>query len=181
MSSPLARGRAELSPRTLSATGSAPAHGAPLKLRLNVYLTRGRLDRRIVAGSSWAHDPALALRATQLIDARTQHSIARSLRHVIRHVDRFGARRVISSVVIEPAAVKAGRRSLVELAEQLERAAPVHPRGVVLARQLLVDALSPLFDPNSAQTVSGAAREVKDALDARHEIVMPRARIDTRL
>lgn len=136
----------------------------PLTLRLKVYATRARLDRALATGQAWAAPEELALRAGQLTDPHTQHRIARELRGVIEYVDRRGTRREISSVVIDPPAVMRGRQAIVELAEELERAAAVNPRGIVLARALLTDGRSPLFNRYSEQTVTDAACEIHEAL-----------------
>jgi hypothetical protein len=143
---------------------STPA-GAPLALRLRAFLTRGKLDRQIAAGRPCEATAALALRARQLTDARTQQQTARELRGVIDYVDRRSSRAVISTVVIDPPAVRTGRQAILELAKRLEGTAPVTPRGVVLARALLTDGLSPLFNPHCERTVAEAACEVQDALD----------------
>jgi hypothetical protein len=141
------------------------AGSAPYRLRLKVYLTRGRLDRQIGAGHRCEASPELALRAKHLTDPRRQRKIARNLRGVLRYADRREGRRGISSVVILPEAVRGGRRAICELAEQLERAAAVNPRGVVLAQSLLTDGTSPLFNPHSERTVAEAMKEVREALD----------------
>jgi hypothetical protein len=151
----------------------SPSARARLALRLKVYTTRGRLDRQIATGQPWDAAAELALRARQLSDPRTQQKIARNLRRVISYVDRRGSRRAISAVVIDPPAVARGRRAIVELAEQLERAAAVNPRGIVLAQALLTDGRSPLFNPYSEQSVTDAAREVHEALAERPTIGFP--------
>ena len=147
---------------------------APFGLRLKVFMIRGRLDRQITAGHRCEEVAVLELRARQLTDPRTQRALAHNLRRIIDYVDRRGSRRFISSVIIEPTAVRHGRRAILDLAEQLERAAPVSPRGVVLARALITDGLSPLFNPHSERTVTEAANEVQDALEAH-----PPLRFDT--
>ena len=81
------------------------------------------------------------------------------------YADRRGSQPIISSVVVEPRAVRGGRRAILELAERLEAAMPVSARGVALARALLTDGRSPLFNPHCERTVSEAAWEVKEALD----------------
>jgi hypothetical protein len=144
--------------------GRTAARSAPYRLRLKVYLTQGRLDRQIAAGYPCEAAPELALRAKNLTDPRTQQKIARNLRGVVRYVDRMRPHRGISSVVISPRAVRSGRRAICELAEQLERAAPVNPRGIVLAQSLLTDGTSPFFNPHSEQTVAEAVRETQEAL-----------------
>jgi hypothetical protein len=139
--------------------------GAPFGLRLKVYVNRGRLDRQLVAGHAHDAAPELTLRARHLTNPRTQRDIARNLRGIVRYADREQSRRAISCVVISPPAVRAGRRAICELAEQLERAAPVNPRGIVLARALLTDGNSPLFNPDPERTVAEAIREIQDALE----------------
>jgi hypothetical protein len=144
--------------------GGLTSMDAPLGLRVRVRVTHGRLDRQIAAGYPCETAPELALRARQLADPRTQREIARNLRGVIRYADREETRRAFSCVVIRPSAVRAGRPAISELAEQMERAGPVNPRGVVLAKALLTDGVSPLFNPYSTQTIAEAAREVQQAL-----------------
>jgi len=153
---------------------AAPSHrgdrststGAPRGLRLKVFVTRGRLDRQIAAGHRCEGSAELALRARQLSDSRTQQELAHNLRGIIDYVDRRGSRKVISSVIVERAAVRRGRSAILDLAEQLERVAPVNPRGIVLARVLITDGLSPLFNPHCERSVTEAAQEVQEALQA---------------
>ena len=138
---------------------------APLRQRVKVYIGRARFDRQIAAGHPFDADADLALRARQLVAPRSQHQLARNLRGILRYVERTPSRRTISAVVIEPRAVRMGRSAIIDLAEQLERAAAVNPRGIVLAKALLTDGLSPLFDPRSDRTVTEAVREVHRALE----------------
>ena len=145
--------------------GRPAARSAPYRLRLKVYLTHWRLDRQIAAGYPCEAAPDLALRGKHLTEPRTQQKIARNLRGVVRYVDRTQRHRGISSVVIDPPAVRSGRREICELAEQLERAGPVNPRGIVLAQSLLTDGVSPLFNPHSEQTVAEAIREAQEGLE----------------
>lgn len=147
--------------------------GAPLALRLKVYLTRARLDRQLVAGHAYDSAPELTLRAKHLTNPRTQRDIARNLRGIVRYVDRQKSRSGISCVVISPRAVKGGRTAICELAEQLERAAPVSPRGIVLAQEFLTDGNSPLFNPDSERSVAEATREIQSVLAENPTIVTP--------
>jgi hypothetical protein len=139
--------------------------GSPIALRLRVYLTRGRLDRRIAAGRPCESTAALALRARQLSHPRTLRQVADQLRGIVDYVDRHGSRRTVSAVVVERAAVRAGREAILGLAERLERAAPATPRGVALAQVLLTDGLSPLFNGHCERTVTQTIWEVQDALE----------------
>ena len=51
-----------------------------------------------------------------------------------------------------------------DLADQLELAARVSPRGMVLANEFVRDGFSPLYDSWAPRTVTEVAREVQDAL-----------------
>lgn len=144
--------------------------GAPLALRLRVRMARGRLDRLLAAGHAHDSAPELMLRARHLTNPRSQRDIARNLRGIVRYVDRQEARRGMSCVVISPRAVREGRTAICELAEQLERAAPVNPRGIVLAQALLTEGNSPLFNPDAERTVAEATREIQHALRERPTI-----------
>lgn len=144
-------------------------HGerAPLALRVRVYLTRGRLDRRIRAGCPCDATPGLVLRAAQLTGMRTRRQTAHRLRELVDYVDRCGSRPAISSVVVDPPIVSSARHAILGLAQRLEADAPVAPRGVVLARELLTDGLGPLFNRSSERTVVAAAWDTVDALEGR--------------
>lgn len=150
---------------TSAAGGELASGGAPVALRLKVFMARGRLDRQIVAGRPCESSAALALRARQLTDPRTRARIAQDLRGIVDYVHRNRSRAVISAVVIEPAAVRSGRRAILELARRLEGTATVSPIGVVRAAALLTDGRSPLFYPHCERTVAQAVSEVHDALE----------------
>jgi hypothetical protein len=156
------RGR-EAAPRPRSARTRSP--GPPVGLRLSVYLTRGRLDRRIAAGAACETSEQLALRAKQLTDPSNQRRIARDLRRVIDYAERHRSSATVSAVVIDAPSVRRGRRPIAELAEQLERAGPASPRGIVLAWALLTDGASPLFNRHAGRTVASAVRDIREALE----------------
>lgn len=137
---------------------------APLRLRLKVFLTRGKLDRQIAVGRKYEATDALALRVSQLTDEGTRRQVARELRGVVEYVDGRESGPIISAVVIEPAAVRAGREAILGLAERLEATAGVSARGMVLARALLTDGISPLYNLHSERTVAEAVFDVQDAL-----------------
>jgi hypothetical protein len=146
--------------------GSEPRSAeAPLGLRLKVMLTRARLDREIVSGHPSTSTDAIALRVRQLIAPNTRQRIARELRSVVEYVDRRGARPIITTVVIDPAAVRAGRSAILGLAQRLEGSAPVQPAGIVFAQRLLTDGAGPIFNRNSSRTVTDAIWEVVEVLE----------------
>jgi hypothetical protein len=131
---------------------------------MRVYVTRMLLDRRIAAGEIDDSDAALALRRRQLIDSSNRRKVARRLRGIVEYVDRRGSRPSFSAVVIEPTAVADGRLPILRLAARLEDPAPVSPRGVALAQELLTDGSGPFFDPRSPRSVAEAIVEVEDVI-----------------
>ncbi|HEX4483368.1 MAG TPA: hypothetical protein VH081_06230 [Solirubrobacteraceae bacterium] len=143
---------------------AASAAAAPRLLPLRVYLARGSLDRQIARGVSLAQTPALALRARQLGGAPERRSLASDLRRAVDYADRVESRTRLSAVMLEPARIRAGRGAILRLAERLEQAAAVSPQGVALARVLLTDAASPMFDRGSDRTVTDASCIADDAL-----------------
>lgn len=145
----------------------AAARRARLGLRIRVRLGRWRLDRQIAAGGLREGGAELELRSSQLTAPDAQRALARNLRRIIAFADTNPSRPSLSAVVIEPAAVRRGRAAMVELAEQLERAPRVDARGILLARALLTDVLSPVFDADAERSLTEAVREVQSALDAR--------------
>jgi len=130
---------------------------------MRLWLTRGRLDQRIVTGCPWDSRAATALRARQLSDPRTRQRLARSLRGIVAYAGRVEGRPLFSAVVIDRAAVRADREAILGLAEAED---PVNPRGIVLARRLLTDGIdSPLYNRRCGRTVAAAVWEISDALD----------------
>jgi hypothetical protein len=145
--------------------GRAVSPRAGFALSVRSWLTRGRLDQRIVTGHPWDSGPATALRARQLSDLRSRQRLARSLRGIVAHADRVEGRPLFSAVVIDRAAVRADREAILGLAERLEAENPVNPRGIVLARRLLTDGIdSPLYNRRCGRTVAAAVWEISDAL-----------------
>jgi hypothetical protein len=132
---------------------------------VQLWLKRGRLDQQIVAGCPCGTSAAIAWRARQLSDPRTRQRHARNLRRIVAYADRIERRPPFSAVVIVPAAVRADREAILGLAERLEAADPVNPRGIVLVARFLTDGIdSPLHNARCTRTVAEAVWEISDAL-----------------
>jgi hypothetical protein len=144
--------------------GLRSTRDASLALRLRVRLGRGGLDRQLADTPVCDMTRALALRSRQLTDRRTRDELARSLREIVDRVE--APPRLMSADVIDRAAVRAGREPLLGLAERLETSGPVNPRGVALAKMLLTDGLSPLYNRFCERSVTEAVWEIQDDLNA---------------
>lgn len=156
--------------------GAADSPGGLTPLRFRVFVSRRRLDRQIVAGRT-CDAPALKLRGRQLTSVRSQQAAAMSLRRVVGHVDRLGAGPDLSAAVIDRAAVRASREALLGLADRLDRAEEVSPRGMVLARELITDgATSPLYGTAGGRVLIKGLWEISDALGTQQPRPGPDAR-----
>jgi hypothetical protein len=148
-------------------SGAQRRRSAPLRLRLQVWLTRWSLDRRIAAGDPPERSAALELRAHQLLSLGTGLALARSLRRVVADADRSGRHAQSWRVVTRRAAVGADRELLLGLAERLETGASLNARAVALVEALLTDGVeSPLLNHDCELTLAQAVWNVADALAA---------------
>jgi hypothetical protein len=137
------------------------------RLRLTVRLTSGKLDRQIAAGRPYKSTAALALRSSQLVAPGMRWQLAQRLRKIVDYADYRATHVVVSSVVVEPVAVRRARHPILGLAERLEGDDPVSPVGIVRAKEMLTDGLSPLYNRHSGQSVTQAIWAVQDALETR--------------
>jgi hypothetical protein len=113
-------------------------------LRVEVFLRRWSLDHRLAMGERPELDPALALRAQQLMGDRTRRSLARLLRRNLRlahEPTRWGT----STPLDRQAVVDAGQL-MNGLAVRLTAPVPVGVRGVALISDMLGDGASPLYE-----------------------------------
>jgi|SRR5215207_1018784 len=128
--------------------------------RLRVALHRRRLDAALAGGADPAGDPALTLRAQQLLERKTRRGVANILLNLLDAADeppgawRCGDPRP----ALQRDAVLAARPDLEELAERLTQTDPVAPRAVALAAQLAWDPASPVYARTSATGVADFAR-----------------------
>jgi hypothetical protein len=117
---------------------------APVALRLEVFLCRWSLDHRLAMGERADLDPALALRANQLMRWETRRSLARSLRRALQLT--YEPLRWGSSAPLDRRAVADARPMLDSLARRLTAPLPVGVRGVALISDMLSDGASPLYE-----------------------------------
>ncbi len=126
---------------------------------------RREADELLLALPTATPPPKLAWRARELTAPRYRQVLARSLR---RLVDRAAEPAVLSSMPVNRRVVWPNRKALVALADRLAAVdRPVHPRGVVLVRELITDGLhSPLYDDD--------ADGLREALERTRRAIEPR-------
>lgn len=124
-------------------------------LRVYVFLHRWSLDHRLAMGERPEFDPALELRAHQLMGDRTRRSLARLLRRNVRVA--FEPRRWGSSTPLDRSAVADAAPLMDGIARRLTAPLPVGVRGIALISDMLGDGASPMYDPGwTSQPTAGA-------------------------
>lgn len=129
--------------------------------RLAARLMTWQLDGLLARGASPDSTPALSLRARRLIGRRERTALASSLRRVQREARRRH-HPWDSAVPICGVQVQECDELFDELSERLSEPAPVHARGVALARLLISDGSSPLYRRDGA----GLERALEAAISA---------------
>jgi CheY-like chemotaxis protein len=125
------------------------------------WRNRDGLDRLLIDGARPDGSAELALRARQLIRAGHRQTLAAEIESYVACVDAGTPSPQAADVSAEE--VRVARRALLELAEQLRRV-PCRPRGVAMARLLLRDPHSPLFEPSDDHALWRAARDACRAM-----------------
>jgi hypothetical protein len=110
-------------------------------------MCRWRVDEALAAGVDPAAGPLIACRADYLVSPAARRRLADALRNVVERAAL--PRPPTIAVPLACASVRANSGLLLALAARLDSDDPVEPRGAALARQLLTDGASPLYEPAS--------------------------------
>ena len=122
---------------------------------------RRRADAEIAA--TRLPPPRLAWRTAELVGDANRLELARSLTDVVHAADE---RLLPTASPLARPAVRACRPQLLALASRLcDTAHAVHPRGIVLTEELLVDGTGPLYGHGDTQRLLAAVRRAAAALD----------------
>ena len=142
-----------------------------LRTRLATFLHRAQLDRQLAEGRNPRTSPALALRATQLTEPPARRRLAAAFRSTLEEAMRSAEQRYSPSVPLNRGAVLACRPQLEDLAERLAALEHPRPRGVAIARWLLVDGTGPLYVRARAQRLANVIDTANRALGSGHSLV----------
>jgi hypothetical protein len=114
-------------------------------LALGCHLARERRLSTLATFPELAALPDLARKRKRLQSARTRRALAAGLR---RTAAAEQPPRRFDCCPVLPDRVAAVRTELLQLADQLEQTQQPDPACVALIRELLIDATSPLYNPN---------------------------------
>jgi hypothetical protein len=134
--------------------------------RLKAWLWAWALDRRLAAGTDPGTSKTLMVRAAKLASPRYRRSLAGALEAAARAADDEVAA-FTAAVPLARVEVREACLVFAALVERLRWELPVEPRGVAMARMLLVDAASPLYGNGEPGQLERAVRAATDALEPR--------------
>jgi hypothetical protein len=144
--------------------------------RLLARLRGASLDELLAAGRPPESSGLLAARARAIVTPRSRGLIAASYAHLL-----LAARRAASSPAAWPRSravpvcadrVLAAEPAVRELIGRLTATAPVPARGVALARVLLTDATSPVYQRRSPVSLAAALDEATAELDPARPLLL---------
>jgi hypothetical protein len=133
-------------------------------LRLKTWWQRDRLDERLAEGASRNDGPELSLRSRQLVSESERLDLARMFEAAVRDASAPLSRPTAARPVQWPQVVDSAD-DLLALAQRLRDGRPVEARGVAMARRLVIDPASPMYDRDAVVTLQYAIRSARLALD----------------
>jgi hypothetical protein len=145
----------------LSAGDVPPRTRSGALLRLRTWFGRPRLDAAIARGLHQPRDSRLALRESQLVEARQRRRLATRIEEVLATPTL--PRAPSSTAPIDRRAVEIASPVLTDLILLLRSRQAVEARGVALGWRLLTDPGSPLYEPEERGS-SGGRRLWRQAL-----------------
>src|SRR5437764_5170796 len=136
-----------------------------MRLRLDVWRRRSRLDSALAEGAQPDADPPLTLRARQLTRPSTLRAIAGTLRDLVdtaeEPAEAWGPR-----PPLQREAVLAARDELLTIAELLCRREDLSPQAVALAVSMVWDSASPVYSANTDSSIFDCAYDILEAAGA---------------
>jgi hypothetical protein len=122
------------------------------------------LDVKLAAGRTPESSPLLAARAQHIVAIRTRRELARHWEHLLRAARR-GYGTYHPALPICSDRIIAAEPAVRELVRCMTAPLPVTARGVAMATALLTDALSPVYNPRSRDTLAAALEATIAQLD----------------
>ena len=145
--------------------------GDPLEMRssrpadrLLARILGASLDRQLAAGRTPESSSLLAARAQRIVAIRSRQELARNWENVLRAARR-GTGTYHRALPVCGDRVIAAEPAARELMRSLTAALPVTARGVAMATALLTDALSPVYNSRSQDSLTAALEAAIAELD----------------
>jgi hypothetical protein len=142
-----------------------PRRASPVA-RVLARLRAHGLDQRLAAGADPASSTLLALRAAALVARDARDDLASDLERILVLAERPELRR-LGAVPIQRHQVLDAAGVLRRLIALLRGRQPVSPRGVAIARRLVVDGTTPVYARAPRGAVANAVRDAIAHVDPR--------------
>jgi hypothetical protein len=126
-------------------------HAATVNERVQARLRAHGGDRALAEGASPDDSVVLALHARRILSPRARAALASSLRRIV-YTTQDGSTGRTGAPFSRPQ-VRRATVELVELADRLDRAGPIAPQSVAMARVVLADGSGPLFRHDADQSL----------------------------
>jgi hypothetical protein len=122
------------------------------------------LDRQLAAGRVPESSRLLAARAQHIVALRSRQKMARNWENLLRRARRaHGAYN--PAIPVRSDRIVAAEPDVHELVRRMTAPLPVPARGVAMATALLTDALSPVYNPRSEDSLPAALEAAIAELD----------------
>lgn len=142
-----------------------------LRIRLEALVRRAALDAQLAEGRNPHTSPQLELRAAQLTERAARRRLSAAFRALVEEAEWPVRRRGLSpKVPLNRRAVLDCRSQLEALADRLVVAEHPRPRGVAIARLLLVDGTGPLYLRSRADQLIHVIDTAERALGSGHPL-----------
>jgi hypothetical protein len=148
------------------ALGGTRARRAPLGARVLLRLRAHGLDGRLAKGADPAASTLLSLRAHALVARAERDRIATDLERILALAERREPRR-LGAVPVQGYQVSAAAGPMRRLIALLRGPEDVAPRGVAMARRLVVDGTTPVYARGPRGAVTRAVRDAIAHADPR--------------
>lgn len=137
------------------------------------------LDASLAAGCPPESSRLLAARARDIVALRRRRSVAGSWEHVLRvarraqRAGRAGSRATAAAVPVCADRIVAAEPAIRDLMNRLAAPLPVQARGVAMARVLLTDATSPVYNRRARVDLGAAVATAAAQLDPALPLLPP--------
>lgn len=156
--------RASQPQRTIVTGDPLAVRRSRLTDRLLARLFGASLDRQLAAGCAPESSSLLAARAQHIVATRTRRQLARNWDNLLRRARRaHGAYH--PAIPVRSDHLIAAEPGVHELVRRVTAPLPVSARGVAMATAMLTDALSPVYNSRSQDSLAAAIEAAIAELD----------------
>ena len=146
-----------------------PPGWARLTDRIVARVRARSIDDKLLTGGVTDRSPAMLVRRARLLHRRYRSAVARALRRLIAEARRHQPNFFAANLPLNARDVLANAPLILTLADEVEHAEAISPRGVILAERLVTDGDSPVYGLRPVEhpleeSVTSAVKHARAAL-----------------